>query len=160
MQVYMRYHIGQGKWNILAAVMCLCKNICPCILMIRNVTCRFLEVHVGEFSDDELRTVLHSRSELPPSFCSKLVEIMRELQRRRQGSRVFSGKESFITVRDLLRLAKRQPASMQVRQCFELFLVSHPPDEKIKRSHLEDMHWVVMISIRLVFEGCHVYLTT
>jgi len=41
--------------------------------------------------------------QIPPSYCSRLVEVMRELQRRRQGSAVFAGKDGFITARDLLR---------------------------------------------------------
>jgi midasin (ATPase involved in ribosome maturation) len=110
------------------------------------VTYRFLELHVGDFPDEELRTVLQTRSALPPSHCVKMVEIMRELQRRRQGSRVFSGKESFITVRDLLKLAKREPGSMQVRYC----KVVQRPEEKKEyaslRSHLEDISRVVTLS--------------
>jgi midasin len=43
------------------------------------------------------------RTQIPPSYCAKLVEVMRELQRRRQGSAVFAGKDGFITARDLLR---------------------------------------------------------
>ena len=43
------------------------------------------------------------QTQIPPSYCVKLVEVMRELQRRRQGSAVFAGKDGFITARDLLR---------------------------------------------------------
>jgi len=46
-----------------------------------------------------------SSPQIPPSYCVKLVEVMRELQRRRQGSAVFAGKDGFITARDLLRCA-------------------------------------------------------
>ena len=42
-------------------------------------------------------------TQIPPSYCLKLVEVMRELQRHRQGSAVFAGKDGFITARDLLR---------------------------------------------------------
>lgn len=41
--------------------------------------------------------------QIPPSYCARLVEVMRELQRRRQTSAVFAGKDGFITARDLLR---------------------------------------------------------
>ena len=52
--------------------------------------------------------------QIPPSYCVKLVEVMRELQRRRQGSAVFAGKDGFITARDLLRCAA-QTCSVSTR---------------------------------------------
>ena len=42
-------------------------------------------------------------SQVAPSYCARLVDTMRELQRRRVSSRVFAGKDGFITARDLLR---------------------------------------------------------
>ena len=48
-------------------------------------------------------------AQIPPSYCTKLVEVMRELQRRRQGSAVFAGKDGFITARDLLRCVAARP---------------------------------------------------
>jgi midasin len=48
------------------------------------------------------------RCAIAPSYCTKLVEVMRELQRRRQASRAFAGKDGFITARDLFRWANRQ----------------------------------------------------
>ena len=53
------------------------------------------------------------RCELPPSFCNKMVDVMTELQRRRSSSRVFHGKDGFITPRDLFRWADRKPDSYQ-----------------------------------------------
>jgi len=38
---------------------------------------------------------------------------MKDLQRYRQGSRVFAGKQGFITLRDLFRWADRQPETVQ-----------------------------------------------
>jgi midasin len=69
---------------------------------------RFMELHIGDIPDDELKTILNTRCEIAPSYCVKLVEVMRELQRRRQGSQAFAGKDGYITARDLFRWANRQ----------------------------------------------------
>ena len=69
---------------------------------------RFMEIHVGDIPDEELKTILNKRCAVAPSYCAKLVEVMRELQRRRQASRAFAGKDGFITARDLFRWANRQ----------------------------------------------------
>ena len=45
---------------------------------------RFLELHVGDIPDAELANILQERCALAPSYATKLVTIMRELQRRRQ----------------------------------------------------------------------------
>ena len=67
-----------------------------------------MEIHVGDIPDDELRIILNKRCAIAPSYCAKLVEVMRELQRRRQASRAFAGKDGFITARDLFRWANRK----------------------------------------------------
>lgn len=69
---------------------------------------RFMEIHVGDIPDEELKIILNKRCAVAPSYCTKLVEVMRELQRRRQASRAFAGKDGFITARDLFRWANRQ----------------------------------------------------
>ncbi len=69
---------------------------------------RFMEIHIGDIPDEELKTILNKRCAVAPSYCAKLVEVMRELQRRRQASRAFAGKDGFITARDLFRWANRQ----------------------------------------------------
>jgi len=69
---------------------------------------RFMELHIGEIPEEELKTILHTRCEIAPSYCVKLVEVMRELQRIRQGSRAFAGKDGYITARDLFRWANRK----------------------------------------------------
>ncbi|CAN6468645.1 unnamed protein product [Victoria cruziana] len=68
---------------------------------------RFLEIHVDEIPEDELITILEHRCEIPRSYSNKMVSIMRDLQRHRQGSKVFAGKLGFITPRDLFRWADR-----------------------------------------------------
>lgn len=41
---------------------------------------RFVELHFDELPSEELETILHQRCSLPPSYCSKLVRIMQDLQ--------------------------------------------------------------------------------
>lgn len=45
---------------------------------------RFLELHVEDIPSTELAHILQQRCALAPSYAAKLVEAMRELQRRRQ----------------------------------------------------------------------------
>ncbi|RDX86825.1 Midasin, partial [Mucuna pruriens] len=68
---------------------------------------RFIELHVGEIPDDELSKILQERCEIPLSYATKMVEVMKELRLHRQSSRVFAGKHGFITPRDLFRWADR-----------------------------------------------------
>lgn len=68
---------------------------------------RFMEIHVGDIPDDELRIILNKRCSIAPSYAAKIVEVMRELQRRRRASRAFAGKDGFVTARDLFRWANR-----------------------------------------------------
>ncbi|KAK7907514.1 hypothetical protein WMY93_016126 [Mugilogobius chulae] len=68
---------------------------------------RFVELHFDELPSSELETILHQRCSLPPSYCSKLVKVMLDLQSFRRGSSVFAGKHGFITLRDLFRWADR-----------------------------------------------------
>ncbi|NXX88474.1 MDN1 protein, partial [Centropus bengalensis] len=68
---------------------------------------RFVELHFDELPSAELETILHTRCSLPPSYCSKLVKVMLDLQSYRRGSTVFAGKHGFITLRDLFRWAER-----------------------------------------------------
>lgn len=46
-------------------------------------------LQMDEIPAEELQTILEKRSLLPSSFCAKMIEVMRELQRRRSSSRVF-----------------------------------------------------------------------
>ncbi|XP_077366934.1 midasin isoform X3 [Festucalex cinctus] len=68
---------------------------------------RFVELHFDELPSAELETILHQRSSMPPSYCTKLVKVMTDLQSLRRGSSVFAGKQGFITLRDLFRWADR-----------------------------------------------------
>ncbi|XP_057850180.2 midasin isoform X2 [Cryptomeria japonica] len=68
---------------------------------------RFLELHVDDIPAEELCMILEKRCEVPPSYASKMVEVLKDLQRHRQSSNVFAGKHGFITPRDLFRWADR-----------------------------------------------------
>ncbi|KAJ7552529.1 hypothetical protein O6H91_06G059200 [Diphasiastrum complanatum] len=68
---------------------------------------RFMELHVDDIPENELSAILEKRCQIPPSHAAKMVDVMKDLQRHRQGSKVFAGKHGFITPRDLFRWAER-----------------------------------------------------
>ncbi|XP_071901315.1 midasin-like isoform X1 [Coffea arabica] len=68
---------------------------------------RFVEIHVDEIPEDELSTILEKRCKIPASYAKKMVDVMKELQLYRQSSKVFAGKQGYITPRDLFRWANR-----------------------------------------------------
>ncbi|KAK9531216.1 hypothetical protein VZT92_010656 [Zoarces viviparus] len=78
---------------------------------------RFVELHFDELPSEELETILHQRCSLPPSYCTKLVKVMQDLQSLRRGSSVFAGKHGFITLRDLFRWADRYRLEEQTDAC-------------------------------------------
>ncbi|XP_066464567.1 midasin isoform X2 [Eleutherodactylus coqui] len=80
---------------------------------------RFVELHYDELPSTELETILHKRCCLPPSYCTKLVAVMLELQSHRRGSSVFAGKHGFITLRDLFRWAERYRLSEQTETDYD-----------------------------------------
>lgn len=41
---------------------------------------RFVELHFDELPSGELEIILHQRCSLPPSYCTKLVKVMQDLQ--------------------------------------------------------------------------------
>ncbi|EOA33965.1 hypothetical protein CARUB_v10021460mg [Capsella rubella] len=68
---------------------------------------RFVEVHVDEIPENELTEILSRKCIIPNSHASKMVEVMKDLQRSRQTSKAFAGKHGYITPRDLFRWADR-----------------------------------------------------
>lgn len=68
---------------------------------------RFLELHFDDIPEDELETILRERSQIAPSFCTKIVAVYKRLSVLRQSSRLFEQKNSFATLRDLFRWALR-----------------------------------------------------
>lgn len=68
---------------------------------------RFLELHFDDIPEEELNDILRERSQIAPSFCTKIVSVYKKLSLRRQHSRLFEQKNSFATLRDLFRWASR-----------------------------------------------------
>ncbi|KAJ3507966.1 hypothetical protein NLJ89_g6013 [Agrocybe chaxingu] len=74
---------------------------------------RFLEVHFGDVPQNELETILCRRCRIAPSYGRRIVSVFRELQQRRQTSRVFESRQGFATLRDLFRWAGRDAVGYQ-----------------------------------------------
>lgn len=74
---------------------------------------RFLEVHFDDVPQHELETILCERCRIAPSYGKKIVQVFRELQKRRQTTRVFESKQGFATLRDLFRWAGRDAVGYQ-----------------------------------------------
>ncbi|UZJ54484.1 hypothetical protein CBS101457_003804 [Exobasidium rhododendri] len=74
---------------------------------------RFLEIHFQDVPQAELQTILTNRCQMAPSYAEKIVQVFRELQRRRQAGRVFDTKQAFVTLRDLFRWGSRQADNYQ-----------------------------------------------
>ena len=68
---------------------------------------RFLELHFDDIPEDELEVILRERSQIAPSFCSRIVAVYKKLSILRQRDRLFEQKNSFATLRDLFRWALR-----------------------------------------------------
>ncbi|KAI9815509.1 MAG: hypothetical protein M1827_002643 [Pycnora praestabilis] len=69
---------------------------------------RFLELHFDDIPEDELETILRERSQIAPSFCTRIVTVYKRLSILRQSTRLFEQKNSFATLRDLFRWALRE----------------------------------------------------
>ncbi|KAI4269724.1 MAG: hypothetical protein LQ337_007113, partial [Flavoplaca oasis] len=74
---------------------------------------RFLELHFDDIPEDELEVILRERSQIAPSFCTKIVAVYKRLSVHRQHSRLYERKNSFATLRDLFRWAFRDADDRQ-----------------------------------------------
>ncbi|KAI9852998.1 MAG: hypothetical protein M1838_002777 [Thelocarpon superellum] len=68
---------------------------------------RFLELHFDDIPEEELETILRERTQIAPSFCTRIVAVYKDLALLRQSGRVFEQRHSFATLRDLFRWAWR-----------------------------------------------------
>ena len=66
-----------------------------------------------ELPDSELETIVSEKGRIAPSYAKVLIKIMKDLQRRRTRSQVLLGREGFITIRSLLKIAGREPMGYQ-----------------------------------------------
>ena len=69
---------------------------------------RFLELHFEDIPEDELDFILKERSQIAPSFCTRIVSVYKKLSVLRQSTRLFEQRHSFATLRDLFRWALRR----------------------------------------------------
>lgn len=104
---------------------------------------RFILIKVGDVPTNELEEILVQKCSLPKSRAGLMVKTLENLQIYRSQGSLFSGKESTITVRDLLKWANRvnHDESLVVQDiAMEGFLVlaerSRSPEDKefIKRT--------------------------
>jgi midasin len=73
---------------------------------------RFLELHFDDIPVDELHTILQRRTQIPDTWCKRIVSVYRELSILRQENRLFEQK-SFATLRDLFRWALRKADTIE-----------------------------------------------
>jgi midasin len=69
---------------------------------------RFLEMHFTEIPEHELETIIEKRCQIAPSYAKKMVLVYKQLCKSRDASKIFEGRQSFITLRDLFRWALRR----------------------------------------------------
>ncbi|ELP92885.1 midasin, putative [Entamoeba invadens IP1] len=74
---------------------------------------RFIELHFDEIPENELEIIIEKRSQIPPSYSKKLVQVLKDLQKQRSMTQFFGGKHSFITLRELFKWADRHASSYE-----------------------------------------------
>jgi midasin (ATPase involved in ribosome maturation) len=117
---------------------------------------RFLELHIDDIPDAELQLILEQRSHLPASYCQKLVVIMKDLQRQRQGTQVFAGRHGFVTLRDLFRWAERHPTSYDELAIHGYFLLADRLREQEEREIVKQVlekHLKVNLNLNEIYES-------
>jgi midasin len=103
-------------------------------------------------------TIVQERCAIAPSYCTKLVAIMKELQRRRQGTKVFAGKHGFITLRDLFRWAERKPDGYQELAQHGYMLLAErlrKEDEKLVIKEVLEKQLKVNLDLDAMYECSH-----
>ncbi|KAH0145448.1 midasin, partial [Aureobasidium melanogenum] len=73
---------------------------------------RFLELHFDDIPVEELHIILQRRTQIPDTWCKRIVSVYRELSVLRQENRLFEQK-SFATLRDLFRWALRKADTIE-----------------------------------------------
>ena len=116
---------------------------------------RFLELHIDDIPDAELQLILEQRSHLPASYCQRLVAIMKDLQRQRQGTQVFAGRHGFVTLRDLFRWAERHPTTYEELAIHGYFLLADRLREIEEREIVRQVlqkHLKVDLNLEAIYE--------
>lgn len=73
---------------------------------------RFFHFFIRDIEDEDLVKIIETRCQVPASRSKKLVDIMKQLRVLRSRQNIFAGKESFITIRDLIKWASRDIIEM------------------------------------------------
>ncbi|CCW59800.1 unnamed protein product [Phytomonas sp. EM1] len=127
-------------------------------LLSRAFRNRFLEITVDEIPNKEVKLILQKRYTLPASFAEKMVEIMTNLQTRRQNSQIFAGRHGFITPRDLFCWAERKPSTFQELSEHGFLLLGErcrkPEERQIVRDVIESVTRTV-IDDDLIYSPSH-----
>ncbi|EEP81459.1 conserved hypothetical protein [Uncinocarpus reesii 1704] len=92
---------------------------------------RFLELHFDDIPEEELEFILKERSQIAPSFCTRIVSVYRQLSILRQSSRLFEQRNSFATLRDLFRWASRSADDREQLAINGFMLLA----ERVRNSH-------------------------
>lgn len=100
---------------------------------------RFVELQVDELPDEDLLMILEGSSVLPRSFARGMLSVMRELQIRRQTSTIFTGREGFVTARDLFRWSARRPRSKEELAMHGFFLLGERARHNIERETVRNV---------------------
>ncbi|KAI5286645.1 hypothetical protein KEM54_006626, partial [Ascosphaera aggregata] len=95
---------------------------------------RFLELHFDDIPEDELEFILRERSQIAPSFCTRIVSVYKRLSLLRQSSRLFEQRNSFATLRDLFRWAFRKADDRKQLAINGFMLLA----ERVRNSHERD----------------------
>lgn len=104
---------------------------------------RFLELHFDDIPESELEYILKERSQIAPSFCTRIVAVYRKLSLLRQSNRLFEQKNSFATLRDLFRWALRDADDREQLAVNGYMLlgerVRHPQEKAAVKSVIEEV---------------------
>ncbi|EGR30434.1 type a von willebrand factor domain protein [Ichthyophthirius multifiliis] len=68
---------------------------------------RFVQIFFEDIQENDLQQILQKRCTIAPSYCKKLMAILKDLRLFRQRNNFFLGKESSITIRDLIKWGNR-----------------------------------------------------
>jgi midasin len=74
---------------------------------------RFFHFYFRDIENEDLVKIIESRCKVPESRSKVLIEIMKSLRNLRSRQNIFSGKESLITIRDLIKWGSREVVDFQ-----------------------------------------------
>jgi MoxR-like ATPase len=74
---------------------------------------RFFHFYFRDIENEDLVKIIESRCKVPESRSKVLIEIMKGLRNLRSRQNIFSGKESLITIRDLIKWGSREVVDFQ-----------------------------------------------